>query len=224
MLDEVGGDTVGELHERAQGVLVACGIEALGGFDALHGQVPGGHVPTDGKQLFLRDFEPCPECHHGRFLAVAHGEVAIVDIVAVDLDPDSRLVFFLLACGAVDVGFADVVKQRGDDHAVALELVLEFGSFGNGEFAQFECRVAHIERVLKQSAVAVQVMVDACGGGEKVVASLVEVVDEVIDAFASGGAQQFDEFLLFEFYCRVHSGFRVFDASKLAVEGLEFRV
>ena len=101
------------------------------------------------------------------------------------------------------------MEQRGNDHALALELTLQFGAKFQGYVAQLEGGVAHIERVLEQSAVVVQMVVDAGGGGEEVVASLVEVFNEVIYALAPGGAEQVDEFLFFEFYSRVHNVFRM---------------
>ena len=149
----VGGDAVGQLDKRAERVPVARGVDTLGGFKALEGDVPRGHVPTYGKEFFARDVETAPEGHNGGLLAVAHREGLVVDAVGLHVGEDAVAPHFLCG-GEVDIGFADVVEQRGDDYAVAGQLVGEVGS--------------DVERMLPQPQRGLNIIVSADGTVRKV--------------------------------------------------------
>lgn len=70
--------TVSELDQGDQGSLALGGIETLLVLGALHGHIPGGHVPADGQHLGIGEFEPPGEQHNDGFLSVTKGEAGEV--------------------------------------------------------------------------------------------------------------------------------------------------
>ena len=124
-----------------------------------------------------------------------HGKVAVVDIVGVNLDPQSHCILALAAYRAVYVGLANVVQQRCDDDTVALQAILQVGTHGDDHLAQFECCMTHVERVLKQASIVIQMVIDTGWSTEEVVAALVQIGQQVVDSITARRTQQLDKFV-----------------------------
>ena len=88
---------------------------------------------------------------------MSEGEVGVVEFEALLGLYHAKLVLLLLGDFFVDVGLAYVVEQRGDYHAVFGEVFSHIFVHGYHLLAYAECYAAHVERVLHESAVIIEV-------------------------------------------------------------------
>lgn len=194
MLENVGGKGVGTLNKTAQGVAVAGSIDVALGLRTLEGEVPGCHVPADGQHLAVTELETAEEEYDDALLAVPHGKIGKINVVTVEIFPHTHGVLAFFDDWLVDFGLINIMEERAKDNTVFAELVLEVRThtMHNGE--KFEGSLANIEAVLYQSAAVAEV--EAGRGRSFEEAQLLEVFDDVVNAFAVGASQQAAELFL----------------------------
>lgn len=104
----LGGEFVGGLDDGKERTVVS-GLEVvLLHFFVVKGYLPGAHVPTNGHDLIVSQFQAQTQKHDDTLLAMTYGQVAVIFPI------DTSCADATLIAG----GLADVVKQRGDDQGI----------------------------------------------------------------------------------------------------------
>ena len=109
---------------------------------------------------------------------MAQRQLIIDHIPSWDVLPDSQRVLLALRGGLVDVGLADVVKQRGDDDVLLLHLFAQVLVELAHSFPHLQRSPAHVERMLTQSSWHIEVVARRSRRVEEAI--LLQVLNHII--------------------------------------------